>query len=303
MFTPRVVLEARDWLSRGNPRQAAEVLLRDGLSDHRDVAAVRQEVACALVQLARQEQAQSVWAAWEAVELAQRVAPLNGDDRALYEELARDVQRRRRQQEAVEEVASQTERWLCEGKSRDAVLLLEGFLDTVDGQSVSGGAWKLHQLLAQAKARLEALLAALGPIREALEKQDFFLALERCKAVWSDFGQDLELRQLFRQARCGASERTLSQAQAAALEGQVEVAERLLLRAQKLLGEEATAFRPKFEEVEALVAEQRRQQQQQALKTKEISRRLQELRAAIEAHDLPLAYQKFYAASELVSTD
>jgi hypothetical protein len=302
MFTPRIVLEARDWLQRGNPRQAALRLLEAGRIAHRDWAKVCQEVGAALVQTAQQEQAHSVWAAWEALELAQKLAPLNGHDRELYQKLNEEIRRRGARQEAVDEVKEQAEQWLREGRIRDVVQLLQQFLDGLGDESVSGRAWKLRKMLTQAQARLETFQTLIDPIRQALENQDFLLALERCEAAGPEWAGDPELRALRRQARSGAAQSMLRQAEDAATRGEIEAAERLVRQARKFMGEGNTAWLPDFERIEKLVADRRREFERER-RAAEVERRLRELREALDASDLPLAFQKFHQASRIVPAD
>jgi hypothetical protein len=90
-LAPQEVKQARALLQQGNPRAAAQVLLKASApADHRDMVKARQEVAQALVAEARQAFAGQAWAsACEALDLAAQLAPLGAEAQVLREEIRR----------------------------------------------------------------------------------------------------------------------------------------------------------------------------------------------------------------------
>ncbi|MCS7015101.1 MAG: hypothetical protein NZM42_03140 [Gemmatales bacterium] len=176
-FKPHEVLEAEHYLKQGNPRAAANALLRSERPDHKDVVACKNLVLQQLVLVARQEYAQgAIWSAYEAVELARQLAPLNQEDAVFAEQLAKEAQLRRYKEEAVEHVYQQANVWLGQRKFGDVVRLLEDFLQVLSGNSLRIAEARLLGLLVQARTHIQNLERYFAEVEQALEQGDLMRA-------------------------------------------------------------------------------------------------------------------------------
>jgi hypothetical protein len=302
MFTPRVVLEARDWLRRGNPRQAAAVLLPAREQRHRDLVDARQKVCAALIETARKELEQNeLWAAWEAVELAHQLAPLVGDARVLREQLARQVQQRQARREWISEVVNKARRWLDGGQVREAIWLIEQFLPSEGNPAHSATDWKLQQIWKEAQVILQSLEQRVAEVRKLLEQGQFREAWQRCQQAPPQIAASPDLVSLRQQAAETLFRKRLSQAREAARAGDVEQARRCLASAFKYAEDQAT-LREELADVQAQI-DQVERQQQEAARQADAQRRLSSLASAIERANLPAAYQRLRAACQAVPSD
>lgn len=173
-FPPREVLEAKHWLKQNNPRQAAHALLRARDPDHKDVVACKKKVAEKLIAVARQEYAnEALWASNEAVTLAKKLAPLNGEDAAFAEQVMQAWQRKKNQEEALQAVEQEARRLLSERQYQSVLSLLQSFLGSLTGQTLDAARMRLLDLLAKAQAAQQRVESLVHQIEQHLERGEY----------------------------------------------------------------------------------------------------------------------------------
>jgi len=283
MFTPRPVLEAREWLKKGNPRKAGEVLLAVAQDNHRDIVLARHDVSLTLVKVARQEYAQQAfWACWEALQLAEKLAPLNGEDRVFFEQAKCEADRRQKNRAHIQELVQLAQKWLSEGRPREVIRTIEPLLDPNSRPGFSVSNVLLEKVLADARIVLAELENFLALIQKALDAKDFRAAWGHYQKAYRKFPTDVELNGYSSQIYGPLVEEPLARAEECLRAGQLDEAEKLLRQTEEFI-EENPSSKQKFEQLKFQLNEVKRQRSVEQL--------LDQLESAIEHEDFNTAYR------------